>query len=276
MGCATVVARSPGAAPGRRVLGGPPGSILVQIPFDKQTFVGLGNQVVANAAGGKNENGKTTRDVILDVAERCFAERGFSGVSVREIAAEVGLKNQASLYHYFRNKRALYEAVLARGVEAIVSLVAAGAGSTNGGGSQREVVEETIDRVVDFLVEHPHLPRLIQRAGIDEIRYFRGAVMRLLRPLFQQGLGVLAVSGAPWRREDLPHLAVGIYHLIFAYFANAQLLSLVTDSDWLGPAAVERQRRFLKGAVGQLLGIREVGAVPVLRTVRAARPRKTT
>src|SRR2546430_15591197 len=65
----------------------------------------------------------STRDVILDAAERCFAERGFAGVSTREIAAEAGLRNQASLYHHFTDKRALYEAALARGVAPIVALM---------------------------------------------------------------------------------------------------------------------------------------------------------
>lgn len=220
---------------------------------------------------GATQAGKSTRDVILDVAERQFAEKGFSGVSVREIAAEVGLRNQASLYHHFRSKRALYEAVLGRGVEALVGLVAAGvpgAGSTRG---NREVVESTIDRVVDYLTEHPHLPRLIQRAGVDDIRYFRGTVIRLLRPLFQQGLGALAVSGERWQREDLPYLAVGIYHLIFGYFANARLLSLVTDEDWLSPRAIVRQRRFLKAVIGSLLGLRDLQEVSTRGEVRVLR-----
>src|SRR5512143_2596439 len=111
-----------------------------------------------------------TRDVILDAAGRRFAERGFAAVSVREIAADVGLKNQASLYHHFRNKRALYEAVLARGVEALVELVA-GSVVPQTGGDAAEGVEASLDCVVDYLVEHPHLPRLIQRAGIDDTRY---------------------------------------------------------------------------------------------------------
>src|SRR5262252_4697339 len=63
----------------------------------------------------------STRDVILDAAGRRFAERGFAGVSVREIAADAGLKNQASLYHHFKNKKALYEAVLGRGLEPIIN-----------------------------------------------------------------------------------------------------------------------------------------------------------
>lgn len=212
---------------------------------------------------------KSTREAILDAAERRFAERGFSGVSVREIAADVGLKNQASLYHYFRNKRAIYEAVLARGVEALVHVVASG---TNQRGElrARASVEHTVDLLLDYLTRHPHLPRLIQRAGIDDLRYFRSTVMRLLRPLFQQGLGVLAMSGAPWRREELPHVAAGIYHMIFGYFASAQLLSLVAESDWLAPEAVRRQREFLKVAITQLLGMPRSGVVTPLRSASKA------
>ena len=212
---------------------------------------------------------KPTRDLILDAAEARFADRGFAGVSVREIAADVGLKNQASLYHHFRNKRALYEAVLARGVEAIVDLVASSGTSERAGGpSDPQTMEATLDRVIDYLVEHPHLPRLIQRAGIDDTRYMRGAVTRLLRPLYQQGLGVLALSGAPWRPEELPHLAAGVYQLIFGYFANAQLFDLVVQGDLLSPEAVARQRRFVKAAVANLLGARSSAHVTPLRGVR--------
>src|SRR5262250_2140364 len=103
-------------------------------------------------AAGTTET-RPTRDLILDAAERRFA-----GVSVREIAADVGLKNQASLYHHFRHKRAIYEAVLTRGVEAMVALVATsvgGSGTDLAGDLSR--MEATLDRVVDYLVEHPHL-----------------------------------------------------------------------------------------------------------------------
>ncbi len=41
-----------------------------------------------------------TRDRILDVAEALFAERGFAGTSVREIAAKADL-TAASLYNHF-------------------------------------------------------------------------------------------------------------------------------------------------------------------------------
>jgi DNA-binding transcriptional regulator YbjK len=50
-----------------------------------------------------------TRERILDVAEALFAERGFAGTSVRDIAASAGL-TAASLYNHFDGKEALYDA----------------------------------------------------------------------------------------------------------------------------------------------------------------------
>ena len=201
----------------------------------------------------------STRDLILDVAEQAFGKRGFAGVSMREIAAGAGLRNQASLYHHFRDKRALYEAVLARGLAPILSLVAeSGAMWVNG--HAEVTLEGFLDRVVEYLTARPHLPRLLQRAGLDDSRYLRTVLGRYLRPLYAQGLRVL--SAGPWAEEELPHLAIGLYHLIFGYFADTALLAAVVHHDPRSPGAVARQRRFLKAAVAQLLGVRAGGARP--------------
>jgi AcrR family transcriptional regulator len=196
----------------------------------------------------KGAGAQSTRDLILDAAERRFAERGFAGVSVREIASDAGLKNQASLYHHFRNKKALYEAVLTRGITPIVDMVAAGA--LKGDPSN----DLALDRVVDYLAEHPHLPRLIQRAGLDDNKHLRNSVTKLLQPLYTHGLRVLAGTGEHWDESEMPHLAAGLYHLIFGYFANATLLEAVLPENPHSAAAVARQRRFLKTAVARLLG----------------------
>ena len=190
---------------------------------------------------------RSTRDVILDAAERRFAERGFAGVSVREIAGDAGLKNQASLYHHFKNKKALYEAVLQRGLQPIIELVA---GSETVG----DAADPVLDRIVDYLATRPHLPRLIQRAGLDDSKALRGTVSRLLAPLYNSGLQVLAGSSGTWSESEIPHLAAGLYHLIFGYFANAALLETVLPDDPRSPAALARQAHFLKVAVARLLG----------------------
>lgn len=214
-------------------------------------------------AASRNHQVRSTRDLILDVAERHFAERGFAGVAMRAIAIEAGLKNQASLYYHFRDKRSLYETVLARGLAPIVALLEesgkAAAGDETAGGARRPVVDATIDRLIDYLAKHPHLPRLIQRAGLDDARYLPSVIPQLLFPFYAQGLNALAGTDARWQATDLPHVAVGIYHLIFGYFANAGLLEVLLQADPKSPAAVERQRRFVKAAVAQLMGIASSG-----------------
>lgn len=201
---------------------------------------------------------RSTRDVILDAAERRFAERGFAGVSVREIAGDAGLKNQASLYHHFKNKKELYEHVLQRGLQPIIDLVA---GSETAG----DATDPVLDRIVDYLATRPHLPRLIQRAGLDDSKALRGTVGRLLAPLYHSGMRVLAGSSGTWSESEIPHLAAGLYHLIFGYFANAALLEAVLPDDPRSPAALARQSQFLKVAIARLLGGEAVPA-------RAARP----
>ncbi len=214
------------------------------------------DSVSRRTVGAPRLESATTRALILDAAERRFAERGFAGVSVREIAAEVGLKNQASLYNHFQNKRALYEAVLTRGVGPILDLVAESGKAAPGGDITVVIGAGTfLDRVFDYLAEHPHLPRLIQRAALDDSKYFRSVAIRVLRPVYSQGLEVLSGGGEVWNRSELPNLAAGLYHLIFGYFANAELLEAVVQRDLLSPAAVAQQRRFLKAAVRRLVGV---------------------
>jgi AcrR family transcriptional regulator len=54
-----------------------------------------------------------TKEKILDVAERLFAEHGFPATTLRDITAEAGV-NLAAVNYHFRSKEALLSAVLQR------------------------------------------------------------------------------------------------------------------------------------------------------------------
>lgn len=196
--------------------------------------------------GGDDEVGQLpTRDLILDVAEKRFAEHGFAGVSVRQIASDAGLKNQASLYHHFKNKRALYEAVIHRGMAPVLEVIAR---------SKSEPAGPVLDSLIDHLSDKPLLPRLIWRAGLDESEDLRRIVAQALRPLFDMGFDALLRARLDWEEEDLPHLAFGLFQLIFGYFAQISLFEPITPNPPNSRAAIERQRRFLKLANARLMG----------------------
>lgn len=58
-----------------------------------------------------NSDGRQTRLAILDAALDLFADRGYFGTSLRDIATAVGVRESA-LYNYFTGKAALFEALM--------------------------------------------------------------------------------------------------------------------------------------------------------------------
>ncbi len=59
----------------------------------------------------KNADGQRTRQAILDAALDLFADKGFFGTSLRDVAKAVGVRESA-LYNYFAGKDALFDALL--------------------------------------------------------------------------------------------------------------------------------------------------------------------
>ncbi len=58
----------------------------------------------------------TTRDALLDAAQRLFAALGYDATSVNRIIAEVGV-SKGAFYHHFESKEALLEALAGRFAE---------------------------------------------------------------------------------------------------------------------------------------------------------------
>jgi TetR/AcrR family transcriptional regulator, regulator of cefoperazone and chloramphenicol sensitivity len=74
--------------------------------------VSRGDVSVGDGAGADS-----TREKLLDVAGRVFAEHGYYAATVREICAQAG-SNVAAVNYHFRDKLGLYTEVLKRSVQA--------------------------------------------------------------------------------------------------------------------------------------------------------------
>ena len=200
----------------------------------------------------------STATRILDAAEALFARRGFAGVSVREIAGQVGL-NQASIYNHFPSKQALYEAVLERGLQPVRALLAEG----EHGLASRDSQDRLLERLVDHLWRTPHLPKLIQREVLDGGEYLERLIDHWLKPIFVQGR--LAMEATPglldWPDEDRPLLILGLYHLLFGYFTSVALYERVVGKDPLSPEMRRKHLDFLKRASQRLLNEAAPGRV---------------
>jgi len=205
-----------------------------------------------------------TREVILDTAERLFAARGVEGVAVRDLAREMGI-TASSLYNHFPGKQALYDAVLERGLGPIVDVVA----GQDGLGPER--VHATLDRLTAHLTRHPHLARLLQRALLEESPAVQALLEHWIGSLYREGIAMVrkAARDAGWEAEQVPHLGVALFGMIFAYFTNAAALRRLAGwrDDLFSARALAVQRRFLEQAIIRLLG-------PRPRPLTAPRPRR--
>ena len=67
----------------------------------------------------RTRKGEITAERILDAAEELFANHGYAGTALRDVASAVGLQTP-SLYNHFPSKDALYAAVLERGIAPVL------------------------------------------------------------------------------------------------------------------------------------------------------------
>lgn len=186
---------------------------------------------------------ESTRDRILDVAESLFAQKGLAGTAVRDIARAAGL-TAPSLYNYFEGKQALYEAVIARGVQPLFDLIGTVA---RGGASNEERTGLMLDGIMDHLASHPDLARLIQHEALTDGASLEKIAQGWLRPIVSRGL--LAMQTSPdnvWSEEERPLAIAAWIHVILGHFAMAPLLRSLFDFDPLAPDQIERQKRFLR------------------------------
>lgn len=105
----------------------------------------------------------STRDRIAAVAAPLFADRGFAGVSMRDIAEAVGVK-AASLYNHYSDKDALYAASLEGVFVRRAALVEEALKAT---GTPRRRLQGLVAALVQAIAGDPIAARLLQRELLD-------------------------------------------------------------------------------------------------------------
>lgn len=185
-----------------------------------------------------------TRERILDEAEMLFADRGFAGTSVRDIASGTGL-TPASLYNHFPSKDALYRAVLARGVQPLIERLGELAASDD----LSETVPSIIEGIMEHLAEHSHLPRLIALEAATGGERLSELARNWIRPLIDRGTAAIegewAAGQSVWSPEEAPLAITAWLHLVFGHFSMAPLLGEVLGRDPLSKECLADQTRFL-------------------------------
>jgi AcrR family transcriptional regulator len=193
--------------------------------------------------------GELTAERILDAAEALFAERGYAGTTLRDVATAVALRIP-SLYNHFPSKDALYAAVLERGIGPVLAIL----GEFGVEDAERRDPGTVIARVMALLQHHPNLPRLVLQETLAGGQHLTPMLREWIVPVFGRAGEMIAASpsSSRWTPEQIPLLVLALYHMVVGYFASASLLADLNGVDLLAPPIFAQQTEVLREIVASL------------------------
>jgi AcrR family transcriptional regulator len=98
------------------------------------------------------------REQLIDISRGLFAERGFDGTSIEEIAARAGVSKPV-VYEHFGGKEGLYAVVVDREVRSLLEMVQTALTA----GHPRELLEQAAFALLDYIEQTPDGFRILVR-----------------------------------------------------------------------------------------------------------------
>jgi TetR/AcrR family transcriptional regulator len=194
---------------------------------------------------------RSRREEILDEATQLFAERGYEGTSMGDLAEKVGLR-KASLFHHFASKDVLYAAVLARLVEDVGGAITK---SVMLPGSFAERLDALGDAIAVVLGEEPYAARLLIREVMDwgpVVRDHLADKMMLVLGAAEAFIRAGQAEGT-FVETDPKQLIVTLIGFHFMPFAIGGIVKRFTGAEPSDKVFIEARREAVRVHVGRLI-----------------------
>ncbi|BBA97790.1 putative TetR family transcriptional regulator [Actinacidiphila reveromycinica] len=176
--------------------------------------------------------GEERREQLLAVGRVLFAERGYEGTSVEEIAHQAGVSKPV-VYEHFGGKEGLYAVVVDREMRRLLDMVT----SALTGGHPRELLEQAAFALLDYIEQYTDGFRVLVRDSpvaqstgtfaslisdiatqVEDIlghEFEQRGFDPSLAPLYAQALvGMVALTGQWWLEARRPPKAEVAAHLV--------------------------------------------------------------
>ena len=217
---------------------------------------------------GSRGRPQESRAAILQAAVREFAQEGIAGARTDAIARAAKV-NKALLYYYFKDKEALYGAVLD---QVFAGLIACVGEVLSRDLPPRKKIIAYAGAHFDYIASHPLYPRIVQGemmgAGRGRATHLERIVKKYFRPLFGRVADVLKTGQATgeFRQVDPLHFVPSMIAVIVFYFTSAPVMRLMSGKDPMSPERVAARRAAVLDLISAAL-FRHPGGKP-----RGARP----
>ena len=185
-----------------------------------------------------------SKEQILQAAENAFAEKGFYGARVDEIADGANI-NKRMLYAYFGDKEALYKQVLFR---VYARMEAVEKELTSYAYSGEQLIREIIKVYFAFLKTDKNFVRILMWENLNQGKYLQEMESdRIKRSTIQyfvseleagKAEGIFRMDMDPW------HTALSLITICFANFSNQYTLSKLFGRNLADEERIEERRKY--------------------------------
>lgn len=199
----------------------------------------------------------STRESILSEAKACFANQGFEGTSLNDIAAGVGIR-RPSLIHYFPNKQAIYREVLAGALADWGDRTERGRA---GGLSGWDSVDAILETSFEFFADNPDIVRIVRREALSSEGHLGFNLGEALQPYYLRAVAFFRreMEAGTFRQHDAEHLVLTGYGAMLTYFSDSGMLVGLLGRDPYSEEALRARFDHLKAFIRAAL---EVVAAP--------------
>lgn len=159
----------------------------------------------------RTRNAAETKRRLLDAAEVEFAQKGFAGARLRDVAAVAGVQ-QALIHHYFADKGGLYRAVLDR---AIAETAEGSWRILEQDQSLLPTIEAFVDMLVRFYATHANLLAILRMEAASG----PGVALEIMRERTKPILDAVEVKITQWQSQGVVRREVTAREIIVSILA---------------------------------------------------------
>lgn len=197
--------------------------------------------------------GRERREQLLEVARSLFAERGFEGTSVEEIALRADVSKPV-VYEHFGGKEGVYAVIVDREVQALLDALT---GALNERGHPRQLVERAAKALLTYIESSPDGFRILVRdspvaqttgtfssligdvaAQVEHLlahQFVKRDLDPSTAPIYSQMLvGMVALAGQHWaevREPSKDEVAAHLVNLAWNGLSNFEPVAPMSSGD---------------------------------------------